>query len=185
LLTLVGYLFVPVDQGHGWGHRYFHSAWFVLPLLAAGIARSGRDRGSTAGADVPEGIVRFGMAGALASGALVVPFLLFQVHGFINDHLAQMPNATYGTPRLVIINPFGAYYAQDLAQNDPFLRDPVIRMVTRGRQADRDMIARHFSDLLLLESGYRGWVWGYPEGASRAMQSGVGGVARDDQRKQE
>jgi len=34
LLTLVGYFFVPVDQGHGWGYRYFHSAWMALPLLA-------------------------------------------------------------------------------------------------------------------------------------------------------
>ena len=180
LLTLVGYLFVPVDQGHGWGHRYFHSAWFVLPLLAAGIVRSGRHAGSAGGADVPEGIVRFGMAGALASAVLVVPFLLFQVHSFISDHLEQLPRATHGTPRLVIINPFGAYYSQDLAQNDPFLRDPVIRMVTRGRQADSEMIAQHFPDLVLLDSDFRGWVWGYPQGALKTMQSGGGGVARDD-----
>jgi hypothetical protein len=125
------------------------------------------------------------MAGALASAALVVPFLLFQVHGFISDHLAQLPDAKHGTSRVVIINPFGAYYSQDLAQNDPFLRDPVIRMVTHGREADRDMIARHFPELVLLESDYRGWVWGYPEGASPDKRSGIGGVPRDDQRKQE
>src|SRR5262249_7576424 len=35
LLTLVGYVLVPPDQGHGWGYRYFHSAWMALPLLAA------------------------------------------------------------------------------------------------------------------------------------------------------
>src|SRR3984893_6845889 len=34
LLTLFGYFFVPVDQGHGWGYRYFHSVWMALPLLA-------------------------------------------------------------------------------------------------------------------------------------------------------
>ena len=34
LLTLFGYFLVPVDQGHGWGYRYFHSAWMALPLLA-------------------------------------------------------------------------------------------------------------------------------------------------------
>jgi len=129
--------------------------------------------------------LRFGMAAALASAVLVVPFLLFQVHGFISDHLAQLPQAEHGTPRVVIINPFGAYYAQDLVQNDPFLRDPVIRMVTHGRQADREMIARHFPDLVLLESDYRGWVWGYPEGVAPAMKSGIGRVAGDDQRKQE
>ena len=33
-LTFFAYLFLPADQGHGWGYRYFHSVWFVLPLLA-------------------------------------------------------------------------------------------------------------------------------------------------------
>ncbi len=36
MLTFCGYLFVTFDQGHGWGNRYFHSAWGVLPILAAG-----------------------------------------------------------------------------------------------------------------------------------------------------
>src|SRR5438067_426521 len=35
LLTLAGYFFVPYDQGHGWGYRYFHASWGALPLLAA------------------------------------------------------------------------------------------------------------------------------------------------------
>jgi hypothetical protein len=185
LLTLAGYLFVPVDQGHGWGHRYFHSAWFVLPLLAAGIVRGASENEVMTGSGDPKGIVRFGMAGALAGAMLVVPYFLFQVHGFISDHLAQLPQAKHGTARVIVINPYGGYYSQDLAQNDPFLRDPVIRMVTRGRQTDRDMIARHFPDLVLLERGHRGWVWGYPEGALPEMQSQIGGVASDDQREQE
>jgi len=36
ILTFIGYIFIPVSQGHGWGFRYFHSAWFILPVLAAG-----------------------------------------------------------------------------------------------------------------------------------------------------
>lgn len=185
VLTLAGYLFVPVDQGHGWGHRYFHSAWFVLPLLAAGIVRSGGQKEAVLGSGNLKGIVRFGMAGGVVGAILVIPYFLFQVHAFISDHLAQLPQAKHGTPRVVIINPYGGYYSQDLAQNDPFLRDPVIRMVTRGRQADREMIAEHFPELVPLESGYRGWVWGYPDGASPGTQSGVGGVTSDDERKQE
>ena len=34
VLTFAGYLFVRFDQGHGWGYRYFHSAWGVIPILA-------------------------------------------------------------------------------------------------------------------------------------------------------
>ena len=33
-VTFFGYFLVPLEQGHGWGYRYLHSAWFVLPLLA-------------------------------------------------------------------------------------------------------------------------------------------------------
>ena len=35
LTTIFGFWFVPFDQGHGWGFRYFHSAWMTLPVLAA------------------------------------------------------------------------------------------------------------------------------------------------------
>ena len=35
LLTFFAYFVIPFDQGHGWGYRYFHSAWGVLPVLAA------------------------------------------------------------------------------------------------------------------------------------------------------
>ena len=35
--TLLGFLFVPFDQGHGWGFRYFHSVWFALPVLAFAV----------------------------------------------------------------------------------------------------------------------------------------------------
>ncbi|HEY4970861.1 MAG TPA: hypothetical protein VII35_13220, partial [Steroidobacteraceae bacterium] len=35
VLTFVGYLFVRFDQGHGWGYRYFQSAWGAAPILAA------------------------------------------------------------------------------------------------------------------------------------------------------
>jgi hypothetical protein len=36
LVTFLGYLLVPLDHGHAWGFRFFHSTWMVLPLLAAG-----------------------------------------------------------------------------------------------------------------------------------------------------
>ena len=38
-LTLVGYLTIPFDQGHGWGYRYAHAAWGPLPALCGSGAR--------------------------------------------------------------------------------------------------------------------------------------------------
>ena len=43
VLTFVGYLFVTFDQGHGWGYRYFHSAWGVIRFWRAARWPSGRD----------------------------------------------------------------------------------------------------------------------------------------------
>ena len=115
----------------------------------------------------------------------MVPFFAWQVHVFMTAHLAQMPTAEHGVPRVVIISPFMQYYAQDLAQNDPFLRDPVIRMVTRGRRVDAQMMARQFPDLVLLSQGYKGSVWGYPAAAGEGSKSAFLGVRPQEQREQE
>jgi hypothetical protein len=178
VMTILGYLFIPADQGHGWGFRYFHSAWFVLPVLAAALA---------ARAPVAEtgGLSRvdfrgFGAAASIGGLLIMIPFYSATVHSFIGDHLTQMPEAKQGNPRVAIISPGMGYYAQDLIQNDPFLRDPVIRMITHGRKNDDTMIAQNFPDLVLLSRDYKGSVWGYP---APIVPSSAGiGVAGDQQR---
>lgn len=165
VVTFIGYLFVPLSQGHGWGFRYFHSAWFVLPILAATVV-TGPTVGTSARTD-PEFLPLGRCASAAALGGLLMltPIFLWQVHSFIGEHLAQVPTTDHGRPRVVIISPFMGYYAQDLVQNDPFLREPVIRMITHGRSDDQAMMARSFPDLVLLSQGYRGSVWGYADAA--------------------
>jgi hypothetical protein len=177
VLTFVGYLFVPLSQGHGWGFRYFHSAWFVLPILAASVVTggSGKAAGDARPARGPLG--RYALATALGGLLVMTPFFLWQVHSFIQEHLAQVPAAERGRPRVVIIDPYMGYYAQDLAQNDPFLRAPVIRMITQGRDNDMAMMARYFPDLVLLSKSFRGTVWGYAYDAS-AESAAAGGSNR-------
>jgi hypothetical protein len=75
--TYVGYLFVHFDQGHGWGYRYFHSAWGVVPILAA-CALTGRS-------DAGRGLVTFAGAAAVLSLLTLVPFQLMQIDEFITD----------------------------------------------------------------------------------------------------
>lgn len=154
--TLVGFLFVVFSQGHGWGFRYFHSAWLCLPLLAVAAMRlPAMDQPSR-----PHTAYSYVSAVALLALLTTLPVQVWQVHEFIDRHLAQMPVSTEGTHRLVIVNPVTGYYAVDLIQNDPFLRDPVWRMVSHGARADRAMIERHFPDLSNLSKGYRGEIWG-------------------------
>jgi hypothetical protein len=174
-VTFVGYLFVPLSQGHGWGFRYFHSAWFVLPILAASVVADGRGKAAGDARPARGPLGRYAMATALGGLLVVTPFFLWQVHSFIREHLAQLPTTERGRPRVVIIDPYIGYYAQDLVQNDPFLRAPVIRMITHGRDKDVAMMARHFPDLVLLSRSYRGTVWGYPDDANAASARAGGG----------
>lgn len=182
LITLVGYLFVPLDQGHGWGFRYFHSAWFVLPVLAAAaMVPPKRDVSSVAKIDRWVMLSRYVQGAAVAGLFLVVPFFAWQVHLFIKEHLAQLPQADRGQARVVIINPAMAYYAQDLVQNDPYLRQPVIRMITHGRRKDAEMISKSFPSLELLSQSYRGSVWGQKTNTDTSASGPVPGRV-DDQR---
>jgi hypothetical protein len=95
LLTFAAYLFVPYDQGHGWGYRYFHSAWGTLPLLAAFFlvqepVHFARIRGAV-------------IFAALASLLLGTALRLAQVRGYIDQHLAQIPPSPASRKQLVFV----------------------------------------------------------------------------------
>lgn len=180
-LTFVGYLFVPFDQGHGWGFRYMHSVWFVFPVLAALCFVQPRSKGSVAFSQAVSPISGYSAGAALAGVLILLPLTAWQVNAFIRAHVAQLPAAEHGIPKVVIVNPYGAYYSQDLVQNDPFLRGPVVRMVTRGRAEDARMMARHYPDLVLLKSAYRGTVWGYADGDTDRQSSALTGALTDHQ----
>lgn len=159
LLTFVGYLFVPFDQGHGWGFRYFHAAWMVIPLFAAAAVTTPQARHAAAN----DGMGFDGLAGYMAACALfallvLIPLSAIQVEEFISRHLQQQPSVE--SPGVLILKPGSGYYAYDLVQNDPFLRDPVIRMATRGKKKDEAMMAENFPRLQVISVGVQGSVWG-------------------------
>lgn len=161
LLTLAGYLLVPFDQGHGWGYRYFHSAWFVIPILAAGaVARSSSEQRPDHDMLAARGyLAATGVLAVLVS----VPLSAYQVEQFIARHLAQLPEVTSDNARLVIVHVDSGYYAPDLVQNDPFARNRVLILYSHGRDADREMLSKHFPELQRLARDVRGSVWGMPE----------------------
>ena len=154
------------------------NAWTVLPLLAA--ATIARPDGSGAGTDERSlgSIARYMHGVALASLLILVPYFTWQVGAFMRDHLAQFPVAETGVPRVVIVTRGFGYYQQDLVQNDPFLRDPVVVMLSRGRTEDEHMMARYFPGLVKLSSDHRGSVWGY----SKSDEGGSPGSAATAER---
>jgi hypothetical protein len=154
--TLLGYLFVSFDQGYGWGARYVHSAWGALPLLASAamVSAERAQRG-----ELTNYVARL----AVFSMVFATALRLFQIHLFIQDQLALRPPFEKGVRQIVFIAPNFDFYTQDFVQNDPFLRAPVIFMMSRRPQRDFfQVIERHFPAARLTYDGPEGQVWRLP-----------------------
>ncbi len=151
LCSLVGYLFIPYSQGHGWGYRYFHQAWGVLPLLAAAALVSFK----SSRADWLRGV------GLLAAASLLIltPLRVAQVYGFVGRHLDQLPPLAAEGSQICFLATDRGFYVQDLVQNDPFLNRRVTILESRGRKSDRALIKRQFPSARRVHAGASGTVW--------------------------
>lgn len=138
-ITFFGYFLVPFDQGHGWGYRYLHSAWFVLPVLA-GFALS---------EETSDAELRNMAAWAVALSLVFANGLrLTQVDAFVVRHLNQVPPlarpAEPARAEIVFVDPAAGFYTRDMVRNDPFLRQSRITLVYEGRDQAAALMARHF-----------------------------------------
>ncbi|HEV8631812.1 MAG TPA: hypothetical protein VGV61_15965, partial [Thermoanaerobaculia bacterium] len=132
--TLLVYCFVPFDQGHGWGYRYFHAVWGALPLLGAAALiapRAARWRGVV-------------LAGALLALPAANALRAAQVRSFVATQRAQLPPVPATGRHLCFVSLFGGSYRVDLLQNDPFLRNRVWMLASAGFASDAALVARRF-----------------------------------------
>lgn len=155
-VTFFGYFLVPFDQGHGWGYRYVHSAWFAMPVLAALALK-----------DEAMATLRGFAAWALALSLVLANGLrLVQVESFIARLKAQVPPlaraADPAEPQIVFVNIRAGFYAQDLVQNDPFLRTPRMVMVYDDAQRTAQFMAGRFSGYARRAAGPWGELWTKP-----------------------
>ncbi len=169
LLTLLGYVFVPFDLGHGWGYRYFHSAWIALPILAAAAAarppRSTVNVGGNAGEFRQGGMfegcptLTFIVASALLSLVVSMGLRAVQIHNFVVWHQSQVPAYAGTEHHVVILDTRATFYGRDLIQNDPWLRENTIMMITHGAQADVGMMRANFPQMHEVYADRFGSVW--------------------------
>jgi hypothetical protein len=167
LTTLIGYVFFPQDQGHGWGYRYFHSAWMALPLLAtAAIYRPTRlkdMRDDSAAAPInifaDPATKSYLAACILLTLVFGVGFRAWQMQGFIADDLDQLPRYQGTERRIVLIDTRFSFYGADLVQNDPWLRGNEIRMFSHGVVEDGKMMAQYYPTWRRVYSDRFGTVW--------------------------
>ena len=162
LLTLLGYFFVPVDQGHGWGYRYFHSAWMALPLLATGaLFRPARIRREASSHSLfEEGETKSFVATCMLFTLVFgVGFRAWQMEDFMARDVSQVPQYTGTERRIVIVEGRHSFYGGDLVQNDPWLRLNEIRMYSHGAAADERMMAQYYPELHRVYADRYGTVW--------------------------
>jgi hypothetical protein len=136
LSTLAGFALVKFDQGHGWGYRYFHSAYATLPLLAC-LALSGR-----AAPGQSTGLCRAVFYWCLAGFFVLLPQRAWQVHDFIASHRAQLVKTPSDRECVHFVRPFGES-SVDLVANRPDLRGDIF-LFHRGDTQVGQMVARYF-----------------------------------------
>jgi hypothetical protein len=146
---LAGYLLVWFDQGYGWGVRYLHPALGALPVLAAAALVMLQS----------EALRRYAAAAALLSLALAVPVRWAQIESFMSEHLSRRPPFEKDARQIVFVTLDYPHYTQDFVQNDPFLRSPVIFMLSRGRSADEKLLRERFPGARLTHEAPYGHVW--------------------------
>jgi hypothetical protein len=174
---LIGYLFFPLDQGHGWGNRYFHPAWMALPLLAT--AALFRPVGTDPAAQAPGGPTRtfedpqtriYVAACILLTLVFGVGQRALQMQSFMAYDLNQLPHYQGGERRIVILDPNIGFYTGDLVQNDPWLRGNEIRMMSHGRAEDRALMAQYYPDTHQVYADHISAVWSAKTGAHDASR---------------
>ena len=166
LLTYFGYFLSRFDQGHGWGYRYLHSAWFILPLLAV-RAIEHYDTNLPRAAAAGSGRL---LVAILAGMALLLPLRLWQVSDFIRTHLAQSPLHAINRPDVSLVEFMnaGPNFRYDLVQHHPDLHGNNLHLLSHGEAENERFLSRHFR-------GHRRlWQHG---GASLYVVSGRSGTA--------
>ena len=145
LVAFAFYLFFPYDQGHGWGYRYLHPAWGLLPVAAGVFATMAANR-------------RLASA-ALMAGLLATPIFLLTTHNTVADAISQQPTPSGKSHNYVFITPHPSRYTVDLVRNYPEDQERVTRMWSEGLEADRALMAGIAPTTVLSFYDNRGSVW--------------------------
>lgn len=157
-ISFFGYFLVRFDQGHGWGYRYLQPVWFILPVLASlGAPKTNSGTGE---------LRSMVLWAALLSLLLANGLRLIQVDAFITRHRQQVPPLARavepGRAEIVFVAAERGFYAVDLVQNDPFLREPRIVMTYPGRAEAANLMAKRFPRYRKSAEGTWGELWTAP-----------------------
>ena len=98
-------------------------------------------------------------AAAVLSLVAATAFRWHQIDTFVAEHLSRRPSYEKGVRQFVFVHHDQKNYTQDLVQNDPFLREPVVFLLSRGRLEDYLMMRRLYPHARQVSDDWRGHVW--------------------------
>ena len=144
--NFVLYFLVRFDQGHGWGFRYIHQSWMVLPILAASflVRQNGYWK-------------RFGAAFCLGGLFLMLPWQAWQMRGFMDDTQSMRFPTPTSSPSITFIQE--RLRATTFIQNDPFLRNPQWNLRFLSPAQNAAIAKRYLSGARRVQSGEWGETW--------------------------
>jgi hypothetical protein len=166
-LMFLAPFFFTGSQGHGWGYRHLHYGYAVLALLAtAAVLRTQRQANARSS-------VKANLAPVAASVAAMSLVLCnfqrgAQVEHHLKAHLAQLPPHDPEMPGVVFVSLKG-FYAVDLVQNDPFLRNPTWYLASTGADNDRRLMANLFPGAELYSRQNESTAWVLPAPPTRML----------------
>lgn len=169
VVTFIGYIFFVFDQGHGWGYRYFHSAWGVLPILA-GCALTGRRA-------TRDRLVAFAGVCAILSFLFVIPYQLYQIEHVIARHAAQVPRPRRPGNDVYFVGVSSGFYLGDLVQIDPLLRSQDLILWTQGPVRDAELRRQNWPGAVFVARGFGVEEWSLGPNDHRVAIPGSGGDA--------
>lgn len=158
LVAFAFYLFFPYDQGHGWGYRYIHPAWGLIPLVGGMFAATG------------DPSARRLVATAVCAGILATPVFMYTTHGTITKSIAQELPLLRNEQTVVFVALKPNLYTVDLVRNYPEDTGNVIKMFSKGADADREFVRKLWPDATILVSDQRGTTWSIPRTHARTLE---------------
>lgn len=141
VLTSVAMFILLPYQGHGWGYRYWHGLIGNTALLAA-YGWVSLPESDTNGWGRPRAL--FAIC-ALVAWLGLLPMHAKAAHDFAMPYAAATAAIEGSTADVVIVDPSGLAFAEDLVRNDPLLRNrPLVLDLSRLSEQNLDQLcARH------------------------------------------
>ncbi|KAF1697887.1 hypothetical protein CSC62_08110 [Pseudoxanthomonas jiangsuensis] len=154
LLTMGFYFLVPYDQGFGWGYRYIHSAWMVVPL-AAGVWLA-----------TQEGARRALGISLVVAGLLATPVFMWSTQQRISSAIAQKIDPPASGSWVVFVAMKPGHPTAELVQNYPD-RPGVTYLFSRGEQVDASLMQAIAPGSARVAADGRGSLWQLPPGGAQ------------------